>query len=24
MYCRLAAEFYDDAALINYHLMWAK
>ena len=23
-FCRLVAEFYDDAALINYHLMWAK
>lgn len=24
MYCRLIAEFYDDHALLNYHLMWAK
>ena len=23
-FCRLVAEFYDDAALITYHLMWAK
>ena len=23
-YCRLAAEFYDDRALTQYHLMWAK
>lgn len=21
---RLVAEFYDDRALVNYHLMWAK
>lgn len=24
MYCRLVAEFYDDHALVQYHLMWAK
>jgi hypothetical protein len=24
MYCRLVAEFYDDQALLKYHLMWAK
>ena len=24
MYCRLIAEFYDNRALVNYHLMWAK
>ena len=24
MYCRLAAEFYDDRTLTQYHLMWAK
>jgi hypothetical protein len=24
MYCRLVAEFYDNHALVNYHLMWAK
>ena len=24
MYCRLVAEFYDNRALVNYHLMWAK
>ena len=24
MYCRLIAEFYNDHALVNYHLMWAK
>jgi hypothetical protein len=23
-YCRLVAEFYDNRALVNYHLMWAK
>ena len=23
-YCRLVAEFYDNHALVNYHLMWAK
>lgn len=24
MHCRLVAEFYDDRALTQYHLMWAK
>ena len=24
MYCRLVAEFYNDHALVNYHLLWAK
>lgn len=24
MHCRLIAEFYDDRALTQYHLMWAK
>jgi hypothetical protein len=24
MHCRLVAEFYNDHALVNYHLMWAK
>jgi hypothetical protein len=24
MYCRLVAEFYNDHALLEYHLMWAK
>jgi len=24
MHCRLIAEFYNDQALTNYHLMWAK
>jgi hypothetical protein len=24
IYCRLVAEFYNDQALTNYHLMWAK
>ena len=24
MLCRLVAEFYNDHALVNYHLMWAK
>jgi hypothetical protein len=24
IYCRLVAEFYDNHALVNYHLMWAK
>jgi len=24
MYCRLIAEFYDEKALVSYHLMWAK
>jgi hypothetical protein len=23
-YCRLIAEFYNDHALLEYHLMWAK
>jgi len=23
-YCRLIAEFYNNSALANYHLMWAK
>jgi hypothetical protein len=24
MFCCLTAEFYNDHALVNYHLMWAK
>ena len=24
MYCRLIVEFYNNRALVNYHLMWAK
>ena len=24
MHCRLVAEFYDERALLSYHLMWAK
>jgi hypothetical protein len=23
-YCKLIAEFYNDHALLEYHLMWAK